>query len=94
MKFVTLSGFWELYPNRLNYVTFFDPLTLPAKKLKIRARLGPKLRWSLLLIVECLYGDTSLCKLDIHKIFSIFARGVFRNHVNIYDEAFSKIPNV
>ena len=54
-------------------------LTLPAKKQnKKKNRLGPKLRWSQLLAVKCHYGDTNLRKSDVHCIFAILAKGVFR----------------
>ena len=58
---------------------------MPAKETKNRARLGPKLRWSLFLAVECLYGDTNLCKPEVHNIFAILVRGVFRTQSIIYN---------
>ena len=60
------------------------------QKSKKRARFGPKLRWSVFLAVEYLYGETNLCKLEVHSIFAILARGVFRTQSNIYDGAFHK----
>ena len=112
MIFVILSGYWEHYPNRVNYpslsvnsmslgisstLTFpplhwvinFDRLTIPAKKKK-RSRMDSKFRWSLLLAVECLYGDTRLCKVEVNSIFTILARGVFRSQLNIFDVGFCK----
>ena len=40
--------------------------------------------------VECLYEDTNLCKLEVHSIFAILAKGLFRIESNICDEAFWK----
>ena len=40
------------------------------------------------LAVECLYGDTNLCKLEVHSLFAILVRDVFRTQLNNYDEAF------
>ena len=40
------------------------------------------------LAVECLYGDTNLCKLEVHNIIAILIRDVFRTQLNIYDGAF------
>ena len=116
MIIVILSGYWEHYPNRVNYATFlvnsmslemsppppfhpsctwvkyFDPLILPAKKQKNRARLRHKLRRSLLLAVECHYGDTNLYnyKFEVHNIFAILGRGVFRTLSNVYGGALCK----
>ena len=55
------------HPN-CTWVKRFDP---PCKKAKARVRLGPTLRCSNLLAVECLYGDSRLCKLEVQSIFSI-----------------------
>ena len=68
----------------------FWPSYTPCKKAKNRARLGPKLRWSPLLTVECLCEDANLCRLEVHSIFAILARGVLKTQSNIYDGDFSK----
>ena len=63
----------------LHWVKNFDRLTIPAKKKREqkRIRMDSNLRWSLLLAVECLYGDTPLCKLEVNSILIILARGDF-----------------
>ena len=40
--------------------------------------------------VECLSGDTNLCKLEVHSIFAILARCVFTAQSNIDDRASCK----
>ena len=74
---------------RCTWVKNFDPPTLPGKNRKRRA----KLMCSYILTVEFLYGDANLCKLEVHIIFVILVRDVFRTQLNIYDEAFEKIVN-
>ena len=56
----------------LNILTLSHSL----QKTKNKARLWPKLRWPLLLTVECLYGAVNLCKLEVYNMFAILVRGV------------------
>ena len=58
------------------------------KKGKNRVKLGPKLRSSNLLAVKCLYGGTSLCKLEVQSIFAILVRKGFITQSKMYDGAF------
>ena len=60
---------------RLKILTF--PRSLKKKKKK-RSQVGTKLNHPLLLTAECCYGDTNLSKREVHGIFAILARGIFR----------------
>ena len=49
---------------------------------------GPKVGF---FAVECLYEYTNLCKLEeVHSVFAVFVRGIFRIQSNIYKGAFCK----
>ena len=75
------------HPN-FTWVKNFEPFTLSAKKAKNRVKLGPKLRCSNILVVECLYGDKRLWKHEVQSIFAILVRNVFITQSKVYDEAF------
>ena len=74
-------------PN-CTWVKNFNLLTFSTKKGKNRVKLGPKLRSSNLLAVKCLYGGTSLCKLEVQSIFAILVRKGFITESKMYDGAF------
>ena len=64
-------------------------LTLPHSLKKIKTQASwTKLGALFFLPVECLYGETKLCKLEFYSIFGILVRAVFRTQLNIYEEAF------
>ena len=63
----------------------FDTHTPRKKNSQVAAKL-----WCSFLEVECLYGDSNLYKLQVHSIFAILARGVFRTQLNTCDRTFCK----
>ena len=74
--------------HNCTWVKKFNLLTLPAKKAKNRIRLGPKLRCSNPLVVECLCRNTSLCKPEVQSIFGILVRNMLITQSKIYDGVF------
>ena len=88
--FQSFMGFRESSSIKIcTWVKNFDPPTLPGK-IGNRGKLN---KINVLFSVECLHGDKTLCKLEVHIIFAILARDVFRTQLNIYDEAFEKKVN-
>ena len=78
----------EILTIESNYIDIRLVLLEKWRGSKSLALLG--LRWSLLLAVECVYGDKNLCELEVHSTFTIPAGGVLGAQSNIYDGAFWK----
>ena len=66
----TLRSYFHLSYN-------FDLLKLPEKNKK-QSQVGTKLRCCLLLAVYSPYGDTNFFDLEVHGIFAILIRSIFR----------------